>query len=414
MDNSLINAIDTGTLRVDVTSPEGRPMENVSVEISYSGDPDNTIETLFTDSIGRTEPVTLPAPPLEFSETPSVEQPYSDYNIVIRAPEYPPISINGINLFPTRLSIQPVRFPFPPMDPMGRIITIGPNTLFGDYPPKIPESEIKPIRNTGEIVLDRVVVPEFVVVHNGVPSDSSAANYTVRFADYIKNVVSSEIYPTWPEETIRANVIAIVSFTLNRVFTEWYRNKGYDFTITSSTAYDQKWIYGRNIFDNISAIVDDVFANYVSRPNIKQPILTQYCDGKRTTCDGLSQWGSKYLGDDNYTALEILRTYFGEEIYINTAEEVSGIPMSWPGYVLEIGSYGPPVSVIQEQLDFIRSVYTNIPPVVVDGIYGEETEAAVKKFQQVFDLPQSGTVNFPTWYRISKMYVALAGLAEPN
>lgn len=193
-----------------------------------------------------------------------------------------------------------------------------------------------------------------------------------------------------------------------------YRNKGYDFTITSSTAYDQKWIYGRNIFDNISAIVDDVFANYVSRPNIKQPILTQYCDGKRTTCDGLSQWGSKYLGDDNYTALEILRTYFGEEIYINTAEEVSGIPMSWPGYVLEIGSYGPPVSVIQEQLDFIRSVYTNIPPVVVDGIYGEETEAAVKKFQQVFDLPQSGTVNFPTWYRISKMYVALAGLAEPN
>ena len=163
-------------------------------------------------------------------------------------------------------------------------IVIPAHTLFGDYPEKIPEDEIKPMDETGEIVLSRVVVPEYVVVHDGVPSDSTAANYYVRYRDYIKNVACSEIYSTWPDSTIRANVLAIMSFTLNRVYTEWYRNKGYDFTITSSTAYDHKWINGRNLFANVSQIVDELFGNYLSRPNVKQPILTQYCDGERVTC----------------------------------------------------------------------------------------------------------------------------------
>ena len=159
-------------------------------------------------------------------------------------------------------------------------------------------------------MLSRVVIPEYVVVHDGVPSDSTATDYYVRYADYIKNVASSEIYSTWPEATLRANIIAIMSFTLNRVYTEWYRNKGYDFTITTSTAYDHKWIYGRNIFDSISQVVDEIFASYVSRPNVKQPILTQYCDGKRTTCpNAMSQWGSKALGDDGYSDIDILRYY---------------------------------------------------------------------------------------------------------
>lgn len=163
-------------------------------------------------------------------------------------------------------------------------IVIPAHTLYGDYPPKIAEAEIKPVNQTGEIVLSRVVIPEFIVVHNGSPADSTAGDYYIRYRDYIKNVASSEIYATWPRATITANVLAIMSFTLNRVYTEWYRNKGFDFTITSSTAFDHKWIYGRNIFESISEVVDDVFENYLSRPNVKQPILTQYCDGQRVKC----------------------------------------------------------------------------------------------------------------------------------
>lgn len=208
-----------------------------------------------------------------------------------------------------------------PGDPIDTIV-IDAHTLYGEYPPKIPESEIKTVEETGEIVLSRVVIPEYVVVHDGAPGDSTAANYYVRYRDYIKNVASSEIYATWPDATIRANVLAIMSFTLNRVYTEWYRGKGYVFTITSSTAYDHKFIYGRNFFQSISQVVDEMFENYLSRPNVRQPILTQYCDGQRVTCpDWMSQWGSKYLGDQGYSAIDILRSYYGNDMYINSAEE---------------------------------------------------------------------------------------------
>lgn len=403
---------DSGSLRVDVTGEDGRPIENAVADISFTGEPEEVIDEITTDSNGQTSSVTLPAPPLEFSQEPGVEQPYSEYNLIVRAPGYAPISVNGINIFPGEQSIQNIQLQSLDAGQQSNVFVIGPNTLFGNYPPKIPEAEIKPISNTGEIVLDRVVVPEIVVVHDGAPSDSSANNYYVRFTDYIKNVACSEIYPTWPEATITANVIAIVSFTLNRVYTEWYRNKGYYFTITSSTAYDHKWINERNIFDNVGRIVDEVFADYVSRPNIKQPLLTQYCDGKRTTCAGMSQWGSKSLGDDGYTALQILRTYYGSNIYINTAEEVSGIPMSWPGYTLDIGDSGTEVRTIQEQLVSIRQTYSNIPSLAVDGIYGEQTAAAVSKFQSIFDLSVTGDVGYSTWYKISQLYVALERLAE--
>ncbi len=403
---------DSGSLRVDVTGEDGRPIENAVADISFTGEPEEVIDEITTDSNGQTSSVTLPAPPLEFSQEPGVEQPYSEYNLIVRAPGYAPISVNGINIFPGEQSIQNIQLQSLDAGQQSNVFVIGPNTLFGNYPPKIPEAEIKPISNTGEIVLDRVVVPEIVVVHDGAPSDSSANNYYVRFTDYIKNVACSEIYPTWPEATITANVIAIVSFTLNRVYTEWYRNKGYYFTITSSTAYDHKWINERNIFDNVGRIVDEVFADYVSRPNIKQPLLTQYCDGKRTTCAGMSQWGSKSLGDDGYTAIQILRTYYGSNIYINTAEEVSGVPISWPGYTLDIGDSGTEVRTIQEQLASIRQTYSNIPSLAVDGIYGEETAAAVSKFQSIFDLPVTGDVGYSTWYKISQLYVALEKLAE--
>lgn len=398
---------DTGSLRVDVTDQDGRPIDGATAEISITGEPETTLESIQTDSNGQTESVELPAPPFEYTENPGVTQPYSEYSIIVRAPGFAPVSINGIDIFSSRRSIQDVR-----LTEASQVVTIGPNTLFGNYPPKIPEASIKPITPTGEIVLDRVVVPGTVVVHDGVPTDSTASNYYVSFPDYIKNVACSEIYPTWPEAAITANVIAIVSFTLNRVYTEWYRNKGYNFTITSSTAFDHKWINERNIFDNVGLIVDEVFADYVSKPDVKQPILTQYCDGKRTTCSGMSQWGSKYLGDQNYSALQILRNYYGSDIYINTAEEVSGIPLSWPGYTLDIGDSGTPVRTIQEQLSAIRRTYSNIPSLAIDGIYGEDTAAAVSKFQSIFDLPVTGEVDYSTWYKISQLYVALEKLAE--
>ena len=192
-----------------------------------------------------------------------------------------------------------------------------------------------------------------------------------------------------------------------------YRNKGYDFTITSSTAFDHKWINGRNLFSNVSQIVDELFGNYLSRPNVKQPILTQYCDGERVTCPNwMSQWGSKYLGDRNYSAIQILRYYYGDNMYINTAEEISGVPSSWPGYDLNIGARGAKVRQLQEQLNAIRKGYPAIPAVSTDGIYGEATKNSVRKFQQVFGLPQTGIVDYPTWYRIQDIYVGVTRIAE--
>ena len=263
--------------------------------------------------------------------------------------------------------------------------------------------------------MSRVVVPEYIIVHDGSPRDSTARDYYVKYKDYIKNVASSEIYATWPAETIRANILAIMSFTLNRVYTEWYRNQGYDFTITSSTAFDHKWIPERNIYDTISVIVDELFASYLSRPNIRQPILTQYCDGRQVQCPNwMTQWGSKSLGDQGYSAIEILRYFYGDDMYINSAEAISGIPSSWPGYNLEVGSSGNKVRQIQEQLRTISRAYPAIPTITADGIFGPATQEAVRTFQSVFGLPATGIIDYPTWYKISEIYVGVSRIAELN
>lgn len=275
-----------GRLQINVVNIVNNfPIENAKISISYKGDPSSTVEQASTNSSGQTEQLELGAPPLEYSLTPGDNQPYSEYNLTVSAPGFKTSVISGTEILPDATAIQPVSLE-PEDDPeaVENPIVIPDHTLYGNYPPKIAEAEIKPVGETGEIVLSRVVVPQTVVVHDGAPTDSTAANYYVPYRDYIKNVASSEIYATWPESTIVANVLAIMSFTLNRVYTEWYRNQGYDFTITSSTAFDHKWIYGRNIFDSISTVVDEIFDNYLSRPEVKQPILTQYCDGRRVTC----------------------------------------------------------------------------------------------------------------------------------
>lgn len=408
------NATDSGFLQVSVVAGDTmKPLQDARVSISYSGEPETDIEQLVTDSDGQTDAVELAAPPVEYSMEPGDVQPYAEYSVTVTASGYESFNVSGISLFADTTALQGIRLVPRNVTTLAGNIVIPANTLWGNFPPKIAEAETKPVGQPGEIVLSRVVVPEYVIVHDGVPTDSTARNYYERFTDYIKNVASSEIYSTWPDATLRANILAIISFTLNRVYTEWYRNRGYDFTITSSTAFDHKWVYGRNIFENISQIVDEIFTNYLSRPNVKQPILTQYCDGRRVSCPNwLSQWGSKALGDQGYSEIQILRNYYGDDMYINTAEEISGIPASWPGSNLDIGSSGSKVRQIQEQLNLIGEFYSSIPVLIPDGIYGERTADAVRAFQKIFRLPQTGIVDYPTWYKISDMYVRLSGIAE--
>ena len=401
-----------GNLQVSITALN-RPIQGATVTISYTGEPDRVIERLTSNSSGQTEVVSLPTPPIELSLSPGMEQPYSEYTIQVLAEGYEPFDVSGTEILQDTTSVQPVRLnPITDQNKEQNIV-IPAHTLYGDYPPKIAEAEIKPVGEPGEIVLSRVVVPETIVVHDGVPTDTTAQNYYVPYKDYVKNVASSEIYATWPKSTIVANVLAIMSFTMNRVYTEWYRNKLFDFTITSSTAFDHKWIPERNIFDSISEVVDEIFDQYLSRPDVKQPILTQYCDGQRSKCpEWMTQWGSKSLGDQGYSPIEILRYYYGDDMYINTAEQISGIPSSYPGTELRTGSRGDKVRQMQEQLNVIAEVYSAIPRVIADGIFGAMTTEAVKEFQSIFGLPQTGVVDFPTWYKISEIYVGISRIAE--
>ena len=402
-------------LKVSVFTADGtRPAENALVKISYTGESGQTIEEVRTDSSGQIPVLDVKTPPLEYSMEPSEQQPYAEYTVQVEAEGFENSEIAGIQVLPSVRAEQPVRIAFQVGAEFERLV-IGPHTLWGEYPPKIEEAEVKPVGESGEIVLSRVVIPEYVVVHDGPVNDTTAQDYYVRYKEYIKNVASSEIYATWPDDTIRANVLAIMSFTLNRVYTEWYRNKGKDFTITSSTAYDHKWIRGRNIFDSISRIVDELFENYLSRPDVRQPILTQYCDGRQVQCRDrgwMTQWGSKSLGDRGYSPIEILRYFYGNDIYINVAEGISGIPLSWPGYDLNIGATGNKVRQIQEQLNVIAEAYPAIPKVGVDGIYGEQTKAAVRKFQNIFGFSETGITDYSTWYKIQEIYVAVSRIAE--
>ena len=384
-----------------------RPAEDASIRIL---DPDsgNTLEEVRTNAQGKTPELTFPTPPLEYSMGADQPRPFNQYDLVVSFPDYGETVIKNVQMYPEITAVQNVI-----LKPVFSGLLIPYPTLWGDFPPKIPEDAIKPLPFPENlVVLPEPVVPELIVVHQGRPENADAANVTVGFTDYIKNVASSEIYSTWPRETLKANILAIISFTLNRVYTEWYRNKGFDFTVTNSTAYDQAFTYGRTIYQEISEVVDEVFTTYITKPDIVQPLFTQYCDGVRRSCPGwLTQWGSKDLGDQGYPALQILKSFYGYDIILKEAKKVEGIPLSFPGYVLEVGSAGMPVQTIQHQLNAISNNYPLIPKVAEDGVFGESTANAVRVFQQVFDMPVTGTVNFPTWYRISGIYTAVSKLA---
>ena len=254
-------------------------------------------------------------------------------------------------------------------------------------------------------------IPQQITVHLGSPS-SNAENVTVSFSDYVKNVASSEIYPTWDESALRANILAIVSFALNRVYTEFYRSRGYDFDITSSTAFDQYFVKGRSFFDNVSQIVDELFNDYLRRPGFVEPLAAKFCNGTTVTCEGLSQWGSQNLAQQGYNSDQILRSYYGDIETVRNAP-IRGYTSSYPGTPLRVGSSGPNVVIIQTSLNRIAQNYPAIPKIpVVDGIFGSRTEAAVRKFQEVFNLTPDGIVGSATWYAIVRLYTAVTQLSE--
>lgn len=256
------------------------------------------------------------------------------------------------------------------------------------------------------------VIPQNITVHLGAPS-SSAENVTVNFVDYIKNVASSEIYPTWPEEALRANIYAIISYALNRIYTEYYPSRGYNFDITNSTAFDQAYVPNREIFENISLIVDDIFNDYVTKGGNIEPYFTQFCNGTTSTCAGLSQWGTVGLAEQGLTPFQILQRYYGDDIGIVENAPVAEIEESYPGVPLRLGDSGNNVQIIQTELNRISRNYPAIPQIKdANGVFGVDTENAVRKFQEIFGLTQSGEVDKSTWYRIKQYYVGVKSLSD--
>ncbi len=255
------------------------------------------------------------------------------------------------------------------------------------------------------------IIPEYITVHLGRP-DAYAANVTVPFVSYIKNVASSEIYPTWPENALRANIYVQVTFALNRIYTEWYRSRGYDFDITNSTQYDQAYLHGREIFSNISDLVDEMFNSYLRRQGYVEPLFTQFCNGTTVTCDGLSQWGTVSLANQGLTPYQILQRYYGSDIDIVTNAPVGSATPSYPGYPLGLGSAGRDVRILQFRLNRVSGDYPAIPKVEIDGQFGPATQNAVRAFQKIFDLTADGIVGEATWYKLERLYTAVKNLAE--
>lgn len=357
-------------------------------------------------SVSRT--FDLDAPDRALSLSPGEPLPYSTYDVSVRAEGFYSFLIRGVQIFAGEKSQLPVE-----MIPRGQ------------SEDEVLEYEITPhgLRTTPEIrrekpnederILGQVFIPQSITVHLGAPN-ASAQNVTVPFVDYIKNVASSEVYPTWPERSLRANILCQISLALNRIFTEWYPSRGYNFNITNSTSYDQYFVYGRNIYDSIARIVDDIFNRYIRRPGRIEPYFAEYCNGSTVTCAGLSQWGTVSLANDGLSVDEILQFYYGNVEVVST-NDIRQIEGSYPGSPLTVGSSGRDVRTIQQQLNRIRVNYPAIPAINrVDGIFGAETRAAVQAFQRIFNLTVDGVVGKSTWYRISYIYVAVKKLAELN
>ena len=398
----------------------GIPIEGAKIYIIPSGQGSEVSESfyrnyLITDSSGNTGFIRFDTPDPAITENINNSLiPYSVVDVYAVADGFFPTRVKNVQIYGDTQSVLPITLlpvsgSYADSDngviiydiPANQLLTNDSHSMSG---PSADQAE--------PLIAEEIFIPEYITVHLGTPA-SNARNVTVPFTEYIKNVASSEIYPTWPEEALRANIAAITSLTLNRFFTEWYRSQGYDFDITSTTSYDQSFVEGRNIFENISRIVDEVFNTYVTREGYVNPLFTTFCDGRTVSCNGLSQWGTVSLAESGNNALQILRYYYGNDINLTSTDDIRSAESSYPGVPLRLGDTGDDVLAIQQQLMRIRENYPAIPLIpTLDGIFGSSTDSAVRTFQEIFDLTVDGIVGKSTWYRISYIYSSVAKLAE--
>lgn len=390
------------------TAHDALPLSGVQIRVTDGQG--NTIYELTTDESGETERVELETLDRSLSLDPDhAGTPFLSYDVLALADGFHSVHVAGIPILEGETAIQQIDFI--PMQGNQRtpIVT---EVEIGAPAASMTGGRHQEGSVTESRVLRQVVIPNPITVHLGSPG-SSATNVQVSFPDYVKNVASSEVYPTWPDAALRANVYAIITFALNRVYTEWYRSRGYGFDITNSTAYDQAFIYGRNTYESISRIVDEIFNEYVRRQGQTAPYFTSFCNGTSATCAGLSQWGTVTLANQGLNPLQILRSYYPKDVEIAETNAITGIVSSYPGVTLQTGSRGLDVQTIQAYLQRIRRNYPAIPAITDEaGVFGESTAAAVTKFQSIFNLTPDGRVGKATWNKLSYLYTSVTRLAE--
>lgn len=398
-----------GSLKIQArTAHDAVPLSDVRVQVQEADG--SVLYELVTDENGETEAVSLETLDKSLSRNPYYSGvPYKSYQVMAQAAGFNSLLVMEIPIFDGETAVLPLALV--PMQYLQRTPEVTEITV-GMPAVAMQEGRRQPGTASSPYVLRQVVIPDPITVHLGAPA-ASASNVQVSFPDYIKNVASSEIYPTWPQAALTANIYAIITFALNRVYTEWYRSRGYNFDITNNTAYDQYFIYGRPIYESISRIVDEIFNEYVRRQGQNAPYFTSFCNGSTVTCPGMSQWGSVTLANQGLTPLQILRSYYPSDIEIAETNIITGVLSSYPGAPLRIGSVGLNVQTLQTYLNRIRKNYPAIPAITdKSGSFGESTAAAVRSFQKIFGLTQDGIAGKSTWYKISSVYTAVTRLAE--
>ena len=399
---------NTGTLRIQTfAARQSAPMEGVTVAVQGDG---FTLHCI-TDATGSAAdiPIEAPACTLSLDEDNTI-RPYAVVSLTAAKSGYRTVRIEGIQIFAGQITLaQPAMIPVTEegKDIPNAPIVIPPHPLFAGS----GGSGAQPVENCVPRVLDKVIIPKNITVHLGKPA-ASARNVTVSFRDYIANVASSEVYPTWPEQALRANIHCQISLALNRIYTEWYPSKGYTFNITNSTSYDQYYVHGRTVFEVMVRITDDIFNTYLRKRGTVNPYYSEYCDGKSVTCPGLKQWGTVTLANNGRSALQILRYYYGSDIEIVRTSNIQSIPQSYPGSPLRQGDSGTAVFTLQRQLNRITKDYPFLGKLTVDGVFGSRMAATVRAFQKQFNLTADGVVGRQTWYKISYIYVSVKDLAE--
>ena len=390
------------------TAHDALPLSGAQIWITDGGE--KSVYHLTTDESGETEKIPLETLDRSLSLDPNFQGiPYISYHVLAFANGFNSVHISGIPILEGETAIQPIEFV--PMREKQRIPTV---TEIRISAPAVSMSgnRYQTAPDTDPQVLRQVAIPNPITVHLGSPG-AAAANVQVSFPNYVKNVASSEIYPTWPEASLRANIYAVITFALNRIYTEWYRSRGYRFDITNNTAYDQYFIYGRNIYESISRIVDQIFNEFVRRQGQNAPYFTSFCNGTTATCPGLSQWGTVTLANQGLSPLQILRSYYPKDVEIAETNIITGVLSSYPGTALKTGSTGLDVQTIQAYLDRIRRNYPAIPAITDEtGVFGESTKAAVTRFQSIFSLAPDGIVGKSTWNKLSYLYTSVTRLAE--